>query len=141
MLRAVRQEVSMRILMATATATVLMSAALSSSAFVTPAFAASPQQSKMQQCAAQWQDLKKANKTGGQDYKTFSAGCMKAAAPAPIAAATTAKPAAALAATSGKMSQQDRMKACAAQWNTMKAQNKTGGQTYKQFASQCLKAH
>src|SRR4051794_18228885 len=96
----------MRIFMTAAAAGVLMSAAISGHAI-----AATAPQSKMQQCAAQWQDLKKANKTGGQDYKTFSAGCMKAsAAPAPVAAANAAKPAAAVA-TSGKMAQQDRMKA------------------------------
>jgi len=30
------------------------------------------------------------------------------------------------------------MKECAAQWQTMKTQNKTGGQTYKDFSSSCM---
>ncbi len=125
----------MRILMAAAATVVLATAALSG-------HAATPAQSKMQQCAAQWQDLKKANKTGGQDYKTFSANCMKAGpAPAPTPAVNVSKPAAAVVPTGAKAAPGDRMKQCAAQWQTMKAQNKTNGMTYKQWSSQCLKTH
>ncbi len=185
----------MRIVMAAAAAAVIATAAISGHAL-----AAKPQQSKMQQCAAQWQDLKKANKTGGQDYKTFSSNCMKggaapaaAPAPAPMPVATApaagggkmqqcaaqwndlkahnrtggqdyktfssncmkgttqvamaptvapkSKPAAAVVPAGGKMSQQDRMKQCGAQWTQMKAQNKTNGMTYKQWSSQCLRTH
>ncbi len=36
-----------------------------------------PQQDKMKQCAAQWQQMKASGKTGGQTYKAFSAQCLK----------------------------------------------------------------
>ena len=97
---------------------------------------AAPAQSKMQACAAQWNQLKAANKTGGQTYKTFSSACMKGNAAAPAVKPAPAKVAATKVAASKP---QDRMKQCAAQWNQLKAANKTGGQTYKQFSASCLK--
>jgi uncharacterized protein (DUF2237 family) len=119
------------------------------------AIAAPKPDSKMQVCAAQWQQMKAANKTGGTDYKTFSSSCLKgASAPAPQASAIKPTPAAMVSKpTSAKpmpavmMSKpaaagakpQDRMKACGAQWQQMKAANKTGGMTYQQFSSKCLK--
>lgn len=134
----------MRIITAVAAAAVLATTAVAGHGF-----AAAAQQSKMQQCAAQWQDLKKTGKTNGQDYKTFSSACMKGATapattPAPAAkpAASAAKPAAAVAKTSGGATGgQNRMKQCAAQWDQMKASGKTNGMTYRQWSSQCLKTH
>jgi len=128
----------MRIVMAAAAAAILAGTALSGHAL-----AATANQSQMQQCAAQWQTLKKTNKTGGQTYKAFTTTCMKstpAATPAPTPAVSAAKPATAVAST-GKTGQKNRMSQCAAQWNQMKAQNKTNGMTYKQWTSQCLKSH
>ena len=132
----------MRIVMVAAAAAILAGAVVSGQAS-----AATPAQSKMQQCAAQWQTMKKANKTGGQDYKTFSSTCMKgttaapAVTPVPMAKPVAGKPAAAVVPTASKAPAGDRMKQCAAQWQTMKAQNKTNGMTYKQWSSQCLKTH
>lgn len=128
----------MRILMT------LAAAGLISAAFVSGQATAD---TKMEQCAAQWNQLKAANKTGGQSYKDFSSKCLKGqtaapapAAPAPKPAAAVAKPAAATATGgSGKTAQNNKMKDCAAQWNTMKAQNKTGGMTYNQWSTKCLK--
>ena len=108
--------------------------------------AATPANTKMTQCAAQWQKDKAANKTNGQDYKTYSAACMKGATPATAKpamaaakpAAVVAKPAAVVKASSTKP--QDRMKECGAKWNQMKAAGKTGNQTYKQFSTTCLKS-
>ncbi len=126
----------MRVVMAAAAAAILTGAALSG-------HAATANQSPMQQCAAQWQTLKKTNKTGGQTYKAFTTTCMKtaqAATPAPAVGAT--KPAAAVAsAGKAKAGHHNRMSQCAAQWNQMKAHNKTNGMTYRQWTSQCLKSH
>jgi len=128
-----------------------------------PGLADTKPQSKMQVCAAQWQQMKAANKTNGQDYKTFSSSCMKSAAAAPPAAAAAPKPApaamakpattpkpatvavakpapVAMAKPASGMKPQDRMKACGAQWQQLKASGKTGGQTYQQFSSVCLKS-
>ncbi len=143
----------MRIITAVAAAAVLATTAVAGHSF-----AASTQPSKMQQCAAQWQDLKKAGKTNGQDYKTFSSACMKGTTTAPAAtpaapmanmpmpaakpAMSSAKPAATVAKTSGGSNGgQNRMKQCAAQWDQMKATGKTNGMTYRQWSSQCLKTH
>jgi hypothetical protein len=122
---------------------------------VTLAFLAGPAlaDSKMQQCAAQWQQLKAANKTNGQSYKDFSSQCMKGGAapaatpkptpvvaPKPTPAASVAKPASTTAsAGKGNSAQNNKMKSCADQWNQMKAQNKTGGMTYRQWSTKCLK--
>jgi hypothetical protein len=57
-------------------------------------------------------------------YLAYSSACMKNRGPKPAA----------------PMTPQDRVKACAAKWNALKAANKTGGQTYQQFSSVCLKA-
>ncbi|HVZ30046.1 MAG TPA: hypothetical protein VG839_06600 [Asticcacaulis sp.] len=121
---------------------IIVSGALAAAALTGPALA----DSKMQQCAAQWQQLKAANKTNGQSYKDFSAQCMKgstpvATTPKPTPAASVAKPASTTAsAGKGNSAQNNKMKQCAAQWDQMKAQNKTGGQTYKQWSSKCLKS-
>ena len=125
---------------------IALAASLALAAAGAAAVHAAPAQSKMQACAAQWNQLKAANKTGGQTYKTFSSACMKGNAAAPAvkpapAKVTPAKVAATkVAATKVAASKpQDRMKQCAAQWNQLKAANKTGGQTYKQFSASCLK--
>ena len=110
---------------------IALAASLALAAGGAAAVHAAPAQTKMQACAAQWNQLKAANKTGGQTYKTFSSACMKGNATTPAA-----KPAAAKVTASKP---QDRMKQCAAQWNQLKAANKTGGQTYKQFSASCLK--
>ncbi|MDV6332362.1 hypothetical protein [Asticcacaulis sp. 201] len=105
--------------------------------------AATPANTKMTQCAAQWQKDKAANKTNGQDYKAYSAACLKGATPAPAPVAKPAMAAAKPAATVVKASNtkpQDRMKECGAKWSQMKAAGKTGNQTYKQFSATCLKS-
>jgi hypothetical protein len=107
--------------------------------------------SSMKECAAQWQTMKTQNKTGGQTYKDFSKTCMSkgaaatpaaAPAPAPVAAA---KPAAVKAtatttasASTTKAAPGQRMKDCGAKWQSLKAANKTNGQTYQQFSKGCL---
>ena len=87
-----------------------------------PVFAAdkvtSESQNKMKQCAASWQKMKAEGKTEGQDYKTYSAACLKA---------DIAK------------DPKNKMKDCAEEWNTLKANNKTEGKSYKEFSAVCLK--
>jgi hypothetical protein len=53
-------------------------------------------------------------------------------------AVAPAAPAAAKPATAAQLQQQIRMKKCAAQWNKLKAANKTGDQTYEAFSKTCL---
>ncbi|HEX7798791.1 MAG TPA: hypothetical protein VF402_00485 [Asticcacaulis sp.] len=120
---------------------IALAASLALAAGGAAAVHAAPAQSKMQACAAQWNQLKAANKTGGQTYKTFSSACMKgnAATPAVKPAPAKVTPAKVAATKVAASKPQDRMKQCAAQWNQLKAANKTGGQTYKQFSASCLK--
>ncbi|MFO1148873.1 MAG: hypothetical protein U1E62_10915 [Alsobacter sp.] len=56
-----------------------------------------------------------------------------AAAPAAPAAPAANQPSAA------QKAQQDKMKACASEWQSMKKAGKTKGTTYQQFSSECLK--
>ncbi len=130
----------MRVVMAAVVAAIFAGAALSGHVL-----AATADLSPMQQCAAQWQTLKKTNKAGGQTYKAFTTTCMKTMqAATPVPAVGAAKPAAAAAVASAgkaKAGHPNRMSQCAAQWNQMKAHNKTNGMTYKQWTSQCLKSH
>ena len=76
---------------------------------------------RMKECAANWQELKASGKTDGQDYKTYSAKCLKAEA------------------NPDNIDPQNKMKACAGKWNQMKETNTTNGQTYKDFSADCLK--
>ena len=122
----------MRALITLATAGLIVMAISGPQAYA----AASGGSTKMKTCAAQWQQMKTAGTTNGQTYKAFSATCMKGSTPAPTAAAAVATPAAA---TTGGHAQQNKMKQCAAQWQSLKAAGKTNGQTYKAFSATCLK--
>jgi hypothetical protein len=123
------------------------------------------QQSRMKECADQWNKMKAAKQTAGKTYKDFSKDCMSqgtaatpAASPAPAPAAkpatTTAspapKPAAAPAAPApkpaaapakagdGRAAEQARMKACGADWKTDKSANKVpAGMTWPKYWSEC----
>jgi hypothetical protein len=85
---------------------------------------------KMKQCAAAWQDLKAAGKTEGKTYKTFSADCLKSDGVVPTADVKV---------DDVKMTSQNKMKACADEWNQLKAADATKGKSYKDFSSECLK--
>jgi hypothetical protein len=132
-------------------------------------FAAPPtsfaQQSKMKECADQWNKLKAAKQTAGKTYKDFSKECMSqdtatpavapaakpaaARAPTPAAAPATkpdaapavaAKPAVAPAPkpADGRAAEQARMKACGADWKVDKAANKVpAGMTWPKYWSEC----
>jgi hypothetical protein len=55
------------------------------------------------------------------------------AAPAAPAAPAASQP------SPAQNAQQDKMKACASEWQSMKKAGKTKGTTYQQFSSECLK--
>lgn len=102
----------------------------------------------MKACAASWKGMSAADQKK-TTYKAYSSDCLKnggprAAAAAPAAAPMAMHQAAPMAMKASPVAQhgaspQDRMKACAAKWDDMKAHNQTKGQTYRQFSSNCLK--
>ena len=98
--------------------------------------------SPMEQCAAQWHDLRAANATGAQDYRTFTAGCLKAGR-AVSAAPSLAPSGDSKTFPKTKMVKtgmpKTKMGRCAAQWRGMKAANTTDGMTYRQWTSKCMK--
>ena len=120
--------------------------------------AADKPQGRMQACTAQWLDVKADGHA--PVYKTFIRDCLAGkAAEETGATQRRSKPALAQAhrakAAPVKLSAKvkkptrsssgskgpNRMSQCAAQWRERKATGTTGGQSYRQFSSQCLKAH
>jgi hypothetical protein len=114
-----------------------------------PAFISLPAQAKtMKECAAQWQEMKASGQTGGMKYRDFSKQCMSGEAPAaaappppkpeaaspPPAAEPAAKP------SGGRAAMVARMRACGAEWKSVKAEGKVpAGQKWPQFWSECNK--
>ncbi len=109
-----------------------------------------PAQAKtMKECAAQWQEMKAANQTGGMKYRDFSKQCMSEGAPAadtpppakPEAAAPPPPPAAEPGEkpTGGRAAMVARLRACGAEWRAAKAEGKTAGQTWPKYWSACNK--
>ncbi len=95
-----------------------------------PAPAGSAPASPMEQCTAQWLDLKAAKPT----YRPFLVQCLKNPPVAPVSkarAGTHTSPVA-------KLKRPNRMQVCAAKWRDMKATSTTNGLTYRQWSSQCL---
>ena len=91
--------------------------------------------SPMEQCTAQWLDLKAAKPT----YRPFLVQCLKNPPAVPAPKPRVSKASAAQA--SAKPKRPNRMKVCGAQWQVMKANNTTNGMTYRQWSSQCLRSH
>jgi len=91
----------------------------------------------MKECAAQWQEMKASGQTAGMTYRGFSKQCMSgeaAAAPPPPAAEPAAKP------SGGRAAMVARMRACGAEWKSVKAEGKVpAGQKWPQFWSECNK--
>jgi hypothetical protein len=115
----------------------LIASGLLLAAFV-PALVSTPAQAKtMKECAAQWQEMKSSGQTGGMKYRDFSKQCMSGAAaaapPPPPAAESAAKP------SGGRAAMVARLRACAADWKTAKAEGHTAGQKWPQFWSACNK--
>ena len=103
----------------------------------------------MKECAAEWQQKKAANQTGGMKYRDFSKQCMAGGA-APVGAAPgtpiTAAPAPAAGSTpsaagkTGRQAMVARERACGAEWKADKAAGKIpAGQKWPQYWSECDK--
>jgi hypothetical protein len=102
----------------------------------------------LKECAAQWDQMKAANQTGGMKYRDFTKQCMSGAAPVGAAPApatpTTAPPAptagAAKPATGspGRQAMIARERACGAEWKADKAAGRIqAGMKWPQFWHEC----
>ncbi len=111
---------------------ITLASILSFSTFAADEKSLSGANTKMEQCAAAWQQLKAANRTDGLDYKTYSADCLKTEGVVP-------KVDTAGAVASAASGPKNKMKACADEWNALKAANNTQGKSYKTFSAECLK--
>ena len=116
-------------------------AALASAAALAPMAA---QAKTLKECAAQWDQMKAANQTGGMKYRDFTKQCMSGAAPAaaaPAPAPATAAPAAAAkpaTGLSGRQAMIARERACGAEWKADKAAGRIpAGQKWPQYWSAC----
>jgi len=95
----------------------------------------------MKECAAQWQEMKAANQTGGMKYRDFSKQCMSEGAP-PAAAPPPAPPppVAEKPASGGRQAMIARERACGAEWKQAKAEGRIPvGQKWPQYWSECNK--
>ena len=128
----------------------ILVAVLASAAALVPAAASAK---TMKECAAQWDQMKAANQTGGMKYRDFTKQCMSGAAPAPSTpvtaapAPTTAAPAPAAGAATptatgktGRQAMIARERACGADWKADKAAGRIpAGQKWPQYWSECDK--
>jgi len=121
-------------------------AALASAAALAPVTA---QAKTLKECAAQWDQMKAANQTGGMKYRDFTKQCMSGAA-APVGAApapatpTTAAPASAAGAAKpatgspGRQAMIARERACGAEWKADKAAGRIqAGMKWPQYWHEC----
>ena len=121
-------------------------AALASAAALAPVAA---QAKTLKECAAQWDQMKAANQTGGMKYRDFTKQCMSGAA-APVGAApatatpTTAAPAPAAGAAKpatgsrGRQAMIARERACCAEWKADKAAGRIqAGMKWPQYWHEC----
>jgi hypothetical protein len=123
-------------------------AALASAAALVPVAA---QAKTLKECAAQWDQMKAANQTGGMKYRDFTKQCMSGgaapvgAAPAPATPATAAPAPSTGAAkpvtgSPGRQAMIARERACGAEWKADKAAGRIpAGQKWPQFWSECDK--
>ena len=108
-------------------------AALASAAALAPVAA---QAKTLKECAAQWDQMKAANQTGGMKYRDFTKQCMSGTA-APAPATTTAKPATG---SPGRQAMIARERACGAEWKADKAAGRVpAGMKWPQYWSDCDK--
>lgn len=101
-----------------------------------PAVAADKPNGRMQVCTQAWQE---AGRT--EAYKVFLTRCLSQPVQK-VAVSTRAKSGRAptlKAKTAARRKAPNRMKICGAQWQKLKAEGATGGQTWRAFSKQCLK--
>jgi hypothetical protein len=123
---------------------IVLAALAGAAAALAPAAA---QAKTLKECAAQWDQMKAANQTGGMKYREFTKQCMSGAAPVGAAPApatpTTAAPAPAASSAAGKTGRQAmyaRERACGAEWKADKAAGRIpAGQHWPQYWSECNK--
>jgi hypothetical protein len=125
---------------------IVVAALAGAAAVLAPAAA---QAKTLKECAAQWDQMKAANQTGGMKYRDFTKQCMTGAAPVGAAPApatsTTAAPAPAAGAPSaagktGRQAMYARERACGAEWKADKAAGRIpAGQHWPQYWSECNK--
>src|SRR5262249_9489967 len=114
---------------------------LASAAALVPAAASAK---TMKECAAQWDQMKAANQTGGMKYRDFTKQCMSGAAPT-AAAPASAAPAPATAAkpttgSAGRPAMIARERASGAGWETDKEGGRIpAGMKWPQYWSECDK--
>ena len=118
-----------------------VAAAIVASAALAPA-----QAKTLKECAAQWDQMKAANQTGGMKYRDFTKQCMSGAA-APVGAApapATAAPAPAAGAAKpvtgspGRQAMIARERACGAEWKADKAAGRIqAGMKWPQYWHEC----
>ena len=97
-------------------------------------------QSRIKECAAEWQKAKAANTTGGKTYRQFSKECLaQKKAAAGDKAADGDKPAASKSASKGWQAMIARRRACGAEWKADKAAGKTAGLKWPKYWSDCNK--
>ncbi|HYQ08632.1 MAG TPA: hypothetical protein VER26_16910 [Xanthobacteraceae bacterium] len=108
-----------------------VAAAIVASAALAPA-----QAKTLKECAAQWDQMKAANQTGGMKYRDFTKQCMSGAAPAPAAGAATPT----ATGKTGRQAMIARERACGADWKADKAAGRIpAGQKWPQYWSECDK--
>jgi hypothetical protein len=100
-------------------------------ALALPAMAEDKPNGRMQACTKQWLERRDAGQV--EPYKPFLKQCLTQLMPVATKASAVAR------GTVKKPRGPNRMKICAAQWRAMKAEGKTGGQSYRDFSRQCLK--
>jgi opacity protein-like surface antigen len=121
---------------------IVLAALAGAAAALAPAAA---QAKTLKECAAQWDQMKAANQTGGMKYREFTKQCMSGAAPVGAAPApampTTAAPAPAASSAAGKTGRQAmyaRERACGAEWTADTAAGRIpAGQHWPQEWSEC----
>jgi hypothetical protein len=94
----------------------------------TPAAAEDKPNGRMQACTKDWLDRRDTGRI--EPYKPFLKTCLTAPVSATKAAEVGRK---------AKKSGPNRMKLCGAKWRKLKAEGRTGGQSYREFSRQCLK--
>lgn len=99
-----------------------------------PAVAEDRPNGRMQACTLQWQEAGRA-----PAYKAFLKQCLSKPVTVTVAAKKTASARKAKATAARKTPSPNRMKVCGAQWQKLKADGATGGQTWRDFSRQCLK--
>ncbi len=98
-------------------------------ALAAPAVASDKPNGRMQACTQAWLDRRDAGHAGA--YKPFLKTCLANPASAGTKAVKIGDKV--------KKRGPNRMKVCGAQWRTLKAEGRTGGQSYRDFSRQCLK--